>query len=71
MIHRLRRAVVECAGRLAEEATACRECRRRVSFLSKICRHCGAGNPVRIPVSPSVVVTVFGSQLAIIFLKML
>jgi hypothetical protein len=51
------------------ELTACRECGDPANLLDPICPHCGAGYPVRIPVSASVVVTAIAAQIAIMVLQ--
>lgn len=48
---------------------ACRECGETAGFFDNICKHCGAANPVKIPVSASVMVTAVAAQMAIVFLR--
>lgn len=49
--------------------SACRECGDPANPFDPICPHCGAGNPVKIPVSTSVVVTAIAAQIAIVVLR--
>ncbi len=38
--------------RRVRESLLCRECGNQVSLLADVCHHCGAGNPVKIHISP-------------------
>ncbi|MGI6418443.1 MAG: hypothetical protein ACOX1P_22570 [Thermoguttaceae bacterium] len=51
------------------ELSACRECGNSANLFDPICPHCGAGTPVKIPVSASVVVTAIAAQIAIVVLR--
>jgi hypothetical protein len=45
-----------------EELRTCRACGQRVCTWDDVCRHCGAGHPVRIGCSRMVVVTAVASE---------
>ncbi len=38
--------------RRVRESLLCRECGKQVGLLADVCDHCGAGNPVKINISP-------------------
>ena len=50
---------------------ACRECGETAGFFDKICKHCGAGSPVRIPISASVIIVAIVAQAAIVVLRVM
>lgn len=58
-------------GEFFRQLKGCRECGKRAGFFDPICRHCGVANPVKIPVSASVMVTAVAAQVAIVFLRAL
>ena len=64
----VRETTCRAFGQFVRELKACRECGEMVGLFDKICRHCGAGNPVKIPVSVSVMVTAVSAQMVIVFL---
>lgn len=66
-----REAASKGFDQFVRQLTACRECGKGAGFFDDICRHCGAGNPVKIPVSSSVMVAAVAAQLAIVFLRVM
>ena len=64
-------AVRHYAHGLTGEASACRECGRPAKLSWKTCEHCGAGNPVRINISASVLITGVGSELSIVLFQLI
>lgn len=40
----------------------CRECGREVRFFADICQFCGAGSPVKVRVSPTLLATLVAAQ---------
>lgn len=63
-----RKAATHAFEQFVGQLTACRECGKTAGFFDKICRHCGAGNPVRIPISASVMIAAVVAQMAIVVL---
>ena len=66
-----RKAADHAFDKFVRQLSGCRECGEVAGFFDKICRHCGAGNPVKIPVSASVMITAVAAQMAIVFLRAL
>jgi predicted amidophosphoribosyltransferase len=64
-----RKATSHAFEQFVRQLRACRECGDTAAFFDNICRHCGAANPVKIPVSASVMVTAVAAQMAIVFLQ--
>ena len=58
------------AKRCWHEVSACRECGRLVNPLAWICEHCGTGNPVKIGVSPQLLVTAIACEIVLVFLNL-
>ena len=63
--------VREYLRRLAKDVSECRECGRPANFFSTICKHCGAGNPIKINISLSVLVTGIVCELTLVFLQLI
>jgi uncharacterized OB-fold protein len=55
--------------RWAKSYWRCRACGTVVNPLDDICSACGAGGPVTLPVSPSLLVTFFVSMALLLLLK--
>ena len=56
----------------ADDFSRCRECGRRVSLLrNDVCEHCGAGRPLKLNISPCVLITGVGSELTVLLLQLL
>lgn len=55
----------------AKSSLECRECGQPNGLLQSVCGYCGAGNPVRIGVSPMVLVTGAGCELTILILQLI
>jgi hypothetical protein len=66
-----RKAARTAFGQFVHQVRACRECGESAGFFDSICHHCGAGNPVKIPVSASVMIMAVAAQLAIVFLRVM
>ncbi len=58
------------ARRFWDEASACRECGQSVNPLAWICEHCGTGNPVKIGVSPQVLLTAVACEIVLVLLNL-
>lgn len=59
-------------SRLVKEVSHCRECGHPVNLLrDDICERCGAGKPIRVSISPSVLVTAAACELTLILLQLL
>ena len=58
------------AKRFCQEMSACRECGRPANPLAWICEHCGTGNPVKIGVSPQVLVTAIACEIVLVLLNL-
>lgn len=56
--------------RRVRESLLCRECGKQVSPLADVCDHCGAGNPVKIHVSPSLLITAITCEAYLIMLSL-
>jgi hypothetical protein len=52
--------------RIVTEASQCRECGQPGNIFRSICEHCGAGNPSKVNVSPSMVATGLGCELVLL-----
>jgi hypothetical protein len=48
----------------------CRVCGAPVAIFDEICAECGAGSPVQVQVSPSLIFTTFLSAAFLVFLKL-
>ncbi len=66
-----RKAARRVFDQFVHDLRACRECGEPAGFFDNICSHCGAGNPVKIPVSTSVMITAVATQLAIVFIRVM
>lgn len=55
-------------GRCLRACRTCRECQRPVSLMTDICPHCGVSSPVKISLSPSVLVVAFSSESILLLL---
>lgn len=51
------------------EACTCRSCGRPANPCWRFCKHCGAGHPIRVHISPSVVVTTVSCEVSIVLLQ--
>jgi ribosomal protein L40E len=56
--------------RRVRESLVCRECGKQVGLLADVCDHCGAGNPVRIHVSPSLLITAISCEACLIMMSL-
>ena len=67
--HRLQVAIA-WVRRGIRESLRCRECGQQVSPLADVCGHCGAGNPVKVHISPALLLTAAGSEAFLILLSL-
>ena len=56
--------------RRIRESLLCRECGKPVGPLANVCDHCGAGNPVKIHISLTLLVTAIASEAYLIMLSL-
>ena len=56
---------------LGIEAPACRQCGEPAGLFASICEHCGARNPIRLNIAPSVLVTGVACEISLIFFRLL
>jgi hypothetical protein len=62
-------AVRQYLRRVTEELSECRECGHPVNFFrDDICERCGVGKPIRINISPCVLLTAAGCELTLLLL---
>jgi len=61
--------VAEACRKFDLQLRACRECGQPAGYFDTICCHCGAGNPVKLPISPCVMFTAVAAQMAIVLLR--
>lgn len=52
-----------------QKALACRQCGRPASPWERVCQHCGTGNPVKIGVSPQLMLTAVACEMALLYLN--
>jgi ribosomal protein L37E len=56
---------------LVKEVSQCRECGHPVNLLrDEVCERCGAGKPVKVSISPSLLVTAAACELTLILLQL-
>lgn len=65
--HELRRDLLS----RAREIFACRSCGHQANPFWRLCEHCGAGHPVQVRVSPSLVVTIVTCEVSIVLLQLM
>ena len=58
------------AERIEHELTTCRECGGLTSPTAWICEHCGTGNPVKIGVSPQLLLTAIACEVVLVLLSL-
>ncbi len=51
-------------------AFACRECGQLASPWDRVCKHCGTGNPVKIGVSPQLMLTAVVCEVVLLYLNL-
>jgi predicted amidophosphoribosyltransferase len=56
--------------RRVRESLLCRECGKQVHLLADVCDHCGAGNPVKIHISPVLLLTAIACEAFLIMLSL-
>ncbi len=56
--------------RRVRESLLCRECGKRVHLLADVCNHCGAGNPVKIHISPVLLVAAIACEAVLIVMSL-
>ena len=56
--------------RRVHESLLCRECGQQVRLLANVCEHCGAGNPIKIHVSPSLIITAAACEAVLILMSL-
>jgi len=56
--------------RRVRESLLCRECGKQVSPLADVCDHCGAGNPVKIHISPTLLFTAIACEAYLIMMSL-
>jgi len=56
--------------RRVRESLLCRECGKQVSLLADVCDHCGAGNPVKIRISPTLLFTAIACEAYLIMMSL-
>jgi hypothetical protein len=66
---RARRAGSQLWLRL-KQASTCRQCDRPVNPLANICQHCGTGNPVKVGVSPHLLLTAVACEVVLLALNL-
>ena len=67
----VRRHAADYLSQLTKECRTCRECQGEVSPLDNVCPNCGVAFPVRIPISPSLLVTAFAAVFFIMAVRVL
>ena len=53
-----------------QEALACRQCGRPARPWDRVCQHCGTGNPVKIGVSPQLMLTAVACEMVLLYLNL-
>ena len=53
-----------------QKALTCRQCGRPAAPWDRVCQHCGTGNPIKIGVSPQLMLTAVACEIALLYLKL-
>ena len=68
---RIGRGFGQAVRMLGVDGPTCRQCGAPAGLFASICQQCGARNPVRFDIAPSVLVTGVLCELSLIFLRLL